>query len=160
MKISITGTPCTGKTTLSKNLSKKLKYKRIDLNKFAKENGLFEEYDEKRESWVVDIDKLRKQFKINYNNAIIDSHLSHFICVDIVIVLRLEPKYLRKRLEKRYKNKFKIEQNIESEIFSICVHDALEVNSNVQEINCTNKSKKEILNDALEIIKSCSHFHC
>jgi broad-specificity NMP kinase len=44
-KIIVTGTPGTGKTTLAKKLSKKLKYAYIDVNNVIKENKLKEGYD-------------------------------------------------------------------------------------------------------------------
>ena len=58
MKISISGTPCSGKTEVSKLLSKKLDYKLIQVNKLAEKLNAFTGYDKKRECKILDMDKL------------------------------------------------------------------------------------------------------
>ncbi len=58
--IIVTGTPGTGKTTLSKKISKLLDYKYIDVNKLIKENKLHDGYDRKKKCFVVDIIDLNK----------------------------------------------------------------------------------------------------
>ena len=49
MKVLIvTGTPATGKTTLSKKLAKKLNFHYLDVNKVIKKYNISEGYDKKR----------------------------------------------------------------------------------------------------------------
>jgi len=55
---------------------------------------------------------------------IIDSHLSHYLKCDLCIVLRTRLKDLKKRLIKRGYSKKKIEDNMQSEIFEICLEEA------------------------------------
>ena len=54
--ICITGTPSTGKTFLSKKLTKRLNYYYLDVNKIIKKYKLSEGYDRKRKTKIVDIE--------------------------------------------------------------------------------------------------------
>ena len=54
----VTGTPGTGKTTVSTILSEKLGARNIELSKFAIENGYVIEDDVERDTKVVDMEAL------------------------------------------------------------------------------------------------------
>ena len=80
--IVCTGTPGTGKTALAKKLANDLKYDYVDVNKVIDDNKLIEEYDEKRNTYVVDEEKLSKILIImieSGKNLVIDSHLAHYV---------------------------------------------------------------------------------
>ena len=139
--IVVTGTPGTGKTVLAKVLSNKLNFHYIDVNKTIKKYNISEGYDKKRKTKIVDIKKLnktlieeigkiKKSIKINKKNGIvIDSHLSHYLpkkYVDLCIVTKCNLKELQKRLKKRKYSKEKIRENLDSEIFDICLNEAKE----------------------------------
>ena len=67
---------------------------------------------------------------INKNNRlIIDSHLSHYIpqkYIDLCVVCKCEISELKKRLKERgYKDK-KIRDNLDAEIFDVCLTEAQE----------------------------------
>jgi len=142
MKIAVTGTPGTGKTKVSKELSSLLGYEYIDLNKLAEERGLVEGIDKVRKSKIIDTKKLREMdFP---DNCIIDGHLSHFIPVDLVVVLRTRPDVLRERLRKKGWLPKKIEENVEAEIIGVCSYEAEEENQKVVEIDTTNKSPEVV----------------
>ena len=140
--IIVTGTPGTGKTTLAKKLSKKLKYSYIDVNKVIEKNKLKEKYDRKKKCYIVDIKKLNKSLIKIINNSkknkisiIIDSHLSHYLpskYVDLCIVTKCSLKKLKSRLEKNKKYpKAKVRENLDCEIFDICLNEAKEARHNV-----------------------------
>ena len=133
--VAVSGVPGTGKTTLSRKLSKKLNFYYLDVNKLISNNKLYEGYDKKRKTKIVDIKKLNKSLikeikslKNNtnqikrFNGAIIDSHLSHYLprrYADFCIVTKCEIKELSKRLKKKKFHKNKIQENLQAEIYGI-----------------------------------------
>ena len=58
--IAVTGTPGTGKTTIAKKLAKRLDFYYLDVNRFIKRNKLYEGYDKRRKTKIVDVRKLNK----------------------------------------------------------------------------------------------------
>ncbi len=145
--IAVTGTPGTGKTTLSKKLAKKLNFHYFDVNRFITKNRLYGGYDKKRKTKIVDINKLSKKLieeiqktksSKKFKGIIIDSHLSHYLPkkhVDLCIVVKCGIKELNRRLKKKNFNKNKIEENLQAEIFDICLNEAGERKHKVMVIN-------------------------
>ena len=145
MIIIVSGTPGTGKTTLSKKLSQKLKYKYIDVAKLIKENDLSESYDKKRKCDVVDIKKLNKilltLIKKN-KNLVIDSHLSHHLpkkYVDLCIITKCDLKELEKRLKNKRYNRKKIRENLDCEIFDVCLNEAKQAKHKIAVIDTSDE---------------------
>lgn len=151
----ITGTPGTGKTTLAEQLSKRYGYLRLDLNHFIKENHLREKYEKKRRTWLVDTTRLKKilQQKIDEiktgNRApkvlVIDSHLAHHLpkkSVDLCIVTTADLKTIQKRLEKRRYSRVKIRENLDAEIFQVCLNEAKEMGHRPMVLDSTAGFKK------------------
>src|SRR3989338_5223640 len=66
--IIVTGTPGTGKTTLSKRLAKKLNFIYLDVNEAIKKYRLSEGYDKKRMTNIVDAKKLNRALIKEINN--------------------------------------------------------------------------------------------
>jgi len=154
MKISITGTPCTGKTEVSKLLSEKLSYRLIQVNELAEKLNAFKGYDKKRECKILDMKKLENEIKKIKENVIIEGHTSHLFPTDIVIVLRCNPEVLKKRLEKRYPSKpSKVQENLEAEILGVITSEAVMNNGKIYEINTSERGVKENVDNILEILK-------
>ena len=139
--ICVTGTPGTGKTTLSKNLAFGLNFLYLDVNQIISKYKLAEGYDKRRRTKIVDTNKLNKflideiktilgKNKIKKpEGIIIDSHLSHYLprkYVNLCIVTKCDISDLNKRLKKKDFHKSKIRENIEAEIFDICLNEAKE----------------------------------
>jgi adenylate kinase len=144
--IIITGSVATGKTTLAKKLAKEKNLIYIDVTKLIKENKLSEGFDKKRDCEIIDIEKLNKvlidKIKSSKKQLIIDSHLSHYLpkkYVEKCIVCKCNLKELKKRLKKRKYSKEKIEENLQAEIFDVCLNEAKEKGHKIIIIE-TNKS--------------------
>jgi adenylate kinase len=151
MIIIFTGTPGTGKTTLAKELAKKLKIPYLDVNIILQEYNLRETYDKKDKTFIVDEKKLSKtliKIILKSKDLVIDSHLSHYIpskYVDYCIVTKANLQNLKKRLEERKYPKNKIKDNLESEALDICLVDALELNHKVIQVDTTKNSIKKCI---------------
>jgi len=154
MKIAISGVPATGKTEISKLLSKKVNYILISINEFAEELDAFTGYDKKMESRILDMNKLKKEIKKLKGNIILEGHTSHLFPVDMIIVLRCNPEILKKRLKKKFSsNPLKIQVNLEAEILGVISSEAVMNSRKVYEIDTTDKSVKESVNVILKILK-------
>ncbi|MCK5333826.1 MAG: adenylate kinase family protein [Candidatus Aenigmarchaeota archaeon] len=152
LRVAITGTPGTGKSTVSKIISKKMGCLLVDVNEFAEKQGLFVEKDVKRSSWIVDEKKLKKETDAIKGNVILDGHLSHFCRADIVIALRLNPAELKKRLSLRGWSADKIKENVEAEALDVCFLEARKKCKNVFEIDATGKSQNALANEVIALI--------
>jgi adenylate kinase len=155
--IIISGSVGTGKTTLSKKLSKILNYEYVDVSKLIKKNKLSFGYDEENECEIIDIKKLNKflveLIKKSKKNLIIDSHLSHYLpkkYVDLCIVTTCDISILRDRLKKRKYNAKKIKDNIEAEIFDTIVIETKEKKYNLFILNTTEGYK---INDIVKFVE-------
>lgn len=170
MLIGLTGTPGTGKTSVSKLLEKRSGWKIIYLNDLIKEEHLYTEVDKKRDAVVADMELIRERLagifeyekgqdgekeKVNgeekENITIIESHLAHYI-TDIVIVLRAYPPELKKRLEKRGYSEEKINENAEAESIDLILAEAFEWCKKVFEVNTTGRTAEETAEDVEKII--------
>ena len=156
MILCITGTPGTGKSTLAKQLAKRLKYKKINLTLFIKKEKLRQRYDPILKTYEVDAKKVVKKLLPKLKeNIIIDGHLSHELpakVVDLCIVCTCNPKILSKRLKKRRYTKEKIQENIDAEIFEVCLHEAEEKGHTILIVDTTKKVNfKEIEKTLKEI---------
>ncbi|MBI1934931.1 adenylate kinase family protein [Candidatus Woesearchaeota archaeon] len=147
--IIVSGTPGTGKTTLAKSLFNKLKFHYLDANKIISKYRLSEGYDKKRKTMIVDIKNLNGQIikemadikkTKKADGIIIDSHLSHYLpkrLVDFCIITKCDIKELNKRLKKKGFHKEKIKENLQSEIFDICLNEARERGHKLIEVDTT-----------------------
>ncbi len=143
--ISITGTPCTGKSTLARYLEKKLKFKRIDLHRYYKK--ISSGYNKSKQCYDIDLKKLEKLVKEKKENLIVDSHISHLLKkVDLCIVLTCSNlKKLEKRLKERKYSKKKIRENLDAEIFQICLNEAKERKHKIIVVDTGKRFSKEKL---------------
>ncbi|NOQ55336.1 MAG: AAA family ATPase [Nanohaloarchaea archaeon] len=133
----ISGTPGTGKTQVAGILAKKLSFKLIAVNDFAEAHGLIIGNDDVRGSLVIDEEKLKAEIEKISGDVVVEGHLAHFCSADLVVILRTNPAELEKRLLSRDWSPEKISENVEAEILDVILQEAVEVNSNVVEIDTT-----------------------
>ena len=154
--IFISGTPCTGKTTVASDLNDYLSQngfhsRLIKVNDFAIENGLVLGEDPDKFYKVIDIDGLNECLneeisQIGNSILIVEGHLSH-LCegADKMIVLRLNPSILKDRLEERNYSESKIQENLEAEALAVCSAEAYDLyGEKTNEIDASDKSVEEI----------------
>lgn len=122
MNIGLTGTPGTGKTSLSKDLGFNL----VSINDYYSDISNGKDSDG---NWLIDLEKLNDTIDVKqYSNTIIEGHVAHFLSgLDLIVVLRCHPDKLRKRLALRNYNQEKINENIEAEALSIITEEAFEL---------------------------------
>lgn len=127
--ICVSGTPACGKTFYAKKIADALNFKYVDVKEIIKENALEEKYDKKRDCNIIDTKKLNTELMKLKGNVVIDSHLSHYLpkeFVDYVVVVKCDIKDLKKRLEMRGYSKNKVRENLDCEIFDVCLTEAIE----------------------------------
>jgi adenylate kinase len=156
MLIGLTGTPGTGKTSVSTFLEEKRHWKVIHLNDLIKEKHLYTEIDEKRDSVIADMELIREYLEETVEDrekevTLLESHLSHYIA-DIVIVLRLYPPELEMRLRTRGYSEEKIKENFEAEALDVILVEAFDWCKKVFEVNTTGKNLEEVGKDVEKII--------
>ena len=150
MIIFLTGTPGTGKTTVSRSLKEQLKVELVEINQLVEDEKLYTGYDENWGYKIVDIpllcQMLNDVISKSDGDLLVEGHLSHFCDgADVVIVLRTDPHILEKRLQNKEFNEPKIRENITAEALDICSYEAFQKYQNkVHEIDTTYKTPREI----------------
>lgn len=139
MRLAVTGTPGTGKTTATNLLDTHLDV--VHLNELIRREGLYSEVDEERDSVVADLEAVSTRFE-GRDDIVVDSHLAHHLDVDAVVVLRCEPSKLEDRLRDRGASPAKARENAESEALDVILSEAVEKHGepNVFEIDTTDRS--------------------
>jgi adenylate kinase len=123
MRVAVTGTPGTGKTTAVEGLD--IDLERIHLNDVIHEEDLIVEHDDERDSAVADIDAVA-EYLDGREDVLFESHLAHHFDADRVVVLRTHPEELRRRLTDRGEPEAKAEENAESEALDVILSEAVE----------------------------------
>jgi adenylate kinase len=104
MRVAVTGTPGTGKTTATGLLADREGFDLdvVHLNDIVREHDLTESTDEARDSLVVDLDAVREFLATEYgDDLLVESHLAHLLDADRVVVLRAHPERIEARLRER-----------------------------------------------------------
>jgi adenylate kinase len=155
--IVISGTPGTGKTTLALWLSKKLKIPRLDLHDYYKQ--ISTGYDRSGKCYDIDIKKFEKLVmeKLKESSLIVDTHIAHLLpkkLVNLCIITTCSNlKKLESRLKERKYSKKKNRENLDSEIFQICLNEAKERKHKIIEVDTAKRSSKdELLDKVMKVL--------
>ena len=160
--IVISGTPGTGKTTISKILSKELNAPHLNLSSLAFEKGFVEKKDPNRNTYLIDEEGLRKYveefIRKTEGLVIIDSHYGEFLDDALILkifVLRLNPSVLLRRLISKGYNPRKVKENLEAELVGSCTFNAISTHpkEKVCEIDTTGKNTQEVVREIVEVLR-------
>jgi len=97
-----------------------------------------------------------------HNGIVIDSHLSHYLprkYVDFCIVTKCSIEELNKRLKRKKFNKNKIQENIQAEIFNVCLEEAKRKKHRIIEIDTSKISRKFLGYSESKILKAAKSFN-
>jgi adenylate kinase len=139
MRVAVTGTPGTGKTTATDELSTSLDV--VHLNDVIKREGLTTGRDDQRETLVADVDALADRLE-GRDDVLFESHLAHLLEADRVVVLRAHPETIESRLSARGEPGESVAENAESEALDIVLAEAVDRHGedSVYEIDTTGET--------------------
>jgi len=129
-------------------------YKIVNIDKLDKKLNFTIDSFFNSEIDFIDLDNNNNNNNNNNLNdlkiAIVEGHLSHLCKINEsiykVIVLRLNPEVLEKRLKSRQYSEFKIKENIEAEALAVCSVESYENHGEkVNEIDTTNLDIEKVL---------------
>ncbi|MDO5859265.1 adenylate kinase family protein [Methanobrevibacter sp.] len=162
--VFISGTPCTGKTTVSEVLASSLNCKLIKINDLAIENDFVLGIDDEKGYKIIDIDALEGKVSQIIESSdeliIFEGHLAH-LCngADKIIVLRVRPEILRERLEARNYSEAKIRENLEAEAMGVCTAEAYDIyGESVCEIDASDLTVDEIVELLTDVVDGKTDF--
>jgi len=151
VKVLITGVPCTGKTSLARAWSSHTGCPILSLNDLVEQKKLYTHVDEEDFAKVVKLPALHRAanswLSSQKESCIVESHLGCEVKlgVDKVIVLRLNPAELQRRLASRGYVPAKIAANKMSELLDYCTVLSMQNygEKKLYEIDMTGREKAE-----------------
>jgi len=147
MRVAVTGTPGTGKTTAVERLAADdaLDLDVIHLNDVIHDEEFVVEHDEERDSAVADLDALA-DYLSGRGDVLFESHLAHHFDADRVVVLRCHPEELERRLTERGESAGKAGENAESEALDVILAEAVDRHDadRVYEVDATGLTPEEV----------------
>jgi adenylate kinase len=114
--LALTGTPGVGKTTVASWLQAQ-GWGLLSVADLADSHGCLDEVDPKDGAAPIDIQALDEAWEPpRLGRWVVDGHLSHFLNVDAIVVLRCSPSVLSQRLTQRGYGEAKVRANVEWEM--------------------------------------------
>jgi adenylate kinase len=161
--ILITGTPCTGKTTIAQQLTTKLNALYINLTDLANKHDLTLGEDKKRKTTIINEEKMRTKIQETIDTTkkttiIIDGHYAPAVVpkryVTRIFVLRRNPIELRKFMKKCGFPDAKLWENLAAEILDVCLVEALEEHEKqkVCELDVTGRTAENVAREIIAVL--------
>ncbi|EFW92505.1 nucleotide kinase [Haladaptatus paucihalophilus DX253] len=156
MRVAVTGTPGTGKTTATELVETDLEV--VHLNDAIREEELHDGADEERGSLYANFDAIRQWLDEQGDGGddlLVDSHLAHHFDAEKVVVLRCHPEELRERLLERGETDAKAEENAESEALDVILSESVAEHGteSVYEIDTTDRAPDAVASDIEAVIE-------
>ncbi|MFB6073434.1 MAG: adenylate kinase family protein [Haloarculaceae archaeon] len=151
MRVAVTGTPGTGKTTATERLDTDLEV--IHLNEVIRERDFDTGVDEERDTLIADLEAVA-DWLADREDVLVESHLAHHFAADRVIVLRAHPEAIEQRLTDRGEPAATAGENAESEALDVILAGAVEEHGegSVYEIDTTDRSPDEVAAEIARVI--------
>ena len=151
-RLAVTGTPGTGKTTATDLLAEEQGVQVVHLNDLIREEGLYAERDEERDSLVADLDAVAEH--LGEWTGVVDSHLVHYLDADRVAVLRCRPDLLERRLVERGEGEASARENRESEALDVVLGEAVDRfgENRVYEIDTTDRDPEAVATELRRVL--------
>ena len=175
MRVALTGTPGTGKTTVADRLAEGSDRDGdvdvVHLNNVVRDHGLTERTDEEWGSLVVDLEAVAEWLAdrpaTESGTTVVESHLAHLFDVDRVVVLRCHPAELVERLEARAAAEThdppkspemvarSAEENAEAEALDVVLAEAVDRHgeANVYEVDTTGRAPDAVAEDVWAVLR-------
>ena len=157
MRYALTGTPGTGKTSVAKILRDR-GYDVLDLTQYIKDHDLREGYDAERDTYDVDVDRLNDSL-IDRKDCIFEGHLSHFLDVDGIIVLRCHPDTLAERLRNRGYGEAKVTENVQAEVLDVILCESVDSGIPTFSVDTTSSDPSNTADAVEDIMKGDTHLY-
>lgn len=147
--ILIAGTPGVGKSSIAKRVSKLTGLKYVNISLFAISKKLIAEHDDEMDCEVIDEDKViaKLKKKAEKGGLLIEYHSCEFFpkeWFDKVYVIRASISVLHDRLVERDYSDSKRDENMECEIFQVCLEEAYETFGTEIVLELVNDDKKHL----------------
>ena len=157
LRVGLTGTPGTGKTSITRVLSELALTRSV--SDLADERGFLGVPESEEGIREIDIDGLVSSLKEEWVTepdglTIIDGHLAHHLPCDVVVVLRCDPDILRGRLEERGYAEKKINENVEWELMGSMWNEFEENDIPWTEFDCSDSEASDIAKSIVEWLGS------
>ncbi|MEX2683840.1 MAG: adenylate kinase family protein [Candidatus Sigynarchaeota archaeon] len=163
--LAIAGTPGVGKTTIGRAVAIQLRGEVLSIGEFVIARHLYDAWDSNRSTHVVDEDKARKALLQEIDRArarddidwlIIEGLMADIIAdvCDLAIVLRLDPRIVKTRLEQKgYDNK-KITENIQAELLGVSTYHMKKARGkDFLDLDTTGKNISEVTNIITRVVE-------
>jgi len=151
MRVAVTGTPGTGKTTAVERAETPLST--VHLNRAVRERDFTAGHDETRDSAVVDIEAVTAWLD-GREDLLVESHLAHHLPADRVVVLRCHPETLAGRLRAQGEPEATVTENAESEALDVVLTEAVDRHGRdrVYELDTTDRDPGAVAADIEAVV--------
>lgn len=149
LTVALTGTPGVGKTQLAGAFERQ-GWQIVNVETAANDHGCLGD-TEADGAAPVDVHKLSASWTSPTGKVVVDGHLSHFLDVNAVVLLRCSPHLLRDRLNARDYSEAKTKANVEWELTAGHWAELLEfeIEVPVLELDAGNLSTESLLTEVL-----------